>query len=146
MVESLRAHSPTHPGRIVQDQPGAPYQLRSLETPQHTYLAGLFLVLARLASSFSGCLHSVLTSPSALIATIGVRLINACAAAWMLPAGWRFLRTRISRAERGMSIQMPWEERMKGGEEMSTASRMLFCEGLAGMEDYWRKDARDGRF
>jgi hypothetical protein len=126
VIERLGAHASALSGGIVERQTVRPSARRhqSNETRQ-AHRAGRFLRDLVFAYSFSGGLHSVRTSPAELMTKMGVRLIRACSAAWIEPAGWRFLRARISRATFGKSSQNPCDSRVKGGLSMSMVSRML---------------------
>lgn len=103
-----------------------------------TNLAGLFLCDSVALYSFSGALHSVLSSED-----IGNLFMNACCAEWMASAGLMPLSFMRSRMDFETSIHKPVEVRSQGGVSTSTTSRMTFRLDRAGQYVFCVEDEDD---
>ncbi len=88
------------------------------------YLAGRFRFDPLTLFSFSGALHSVLTSPFADMEYSGVRLRTACWAECKPSAGFRPFRKSSSTQCLGISTHIPVLSRSNGGVSSCTESRM----------------------
>lgn len=125
MIKSLRTDATACSGGVIKDE--SEEVLGSTQTSSNlynVYLAGRFRLDSLTLFSFSGALHSVLTSPFADMEYSGVRLRTACWAECIPSAGFRPFRKSNSTQYLGISTHIPVLSRSNGGVSSCTESRM----------------------